>query len=157
MSDKPPVPHPDDPLLWPARAYAYEQFAGTARPPSVDETAAHFSIPLTRAAALYRELHARHALYLNDDNISIRMANPFSAVPTDFRVHAHGLTYAATCAWDALGIPAALHADATIDAHCAASGDPLPLTVRDAQLLASDAVVHFLVPFRAWYDDLVYT
>ncbi len=157
MSHPSPAPLADDPLIWQVRAFVYERFALTARPPSISDTAARFGIPSTQAANLYRELHARHALWLDGDSASVRMANPFSAIPTDFRVRAQGLDYWANCAWDALGIPAALHTDATINTHCAASGTPLSLVVHDDRLVASDAVVHFLVPFRAWYDDLVYT
>ena len=45
----------------------------------------------------------------------IRMANPFSAVPTAFRVSAAGRWWYANCAWDAFGICAALHADGRIE------------------------------------------
>jgi len=31
------------------------------------------------------------------------------------------------------------------------------LQVRDGGVSQSDVMVHFLVPFRNWYDDLVFT
>lgn len=77
---------------------------------------------------------------------------------TPFRVHANGRAYFANCAWDALGIPAALHADATIEAACAESNDPLPLAVDAGTVVTpATAVAHFLVPFRRWYDDMIFT
>ena len=85
------------------------------------------------------------------------MANPFSNVETPFRVHVDGKTYFANCAWDSLGIPAALHSDADMEAACAQSGEPIMLQVRDGRVSESDVLVHFLVPFKCWYDDLVYT
>ena len=87
----------------------------------------------------------------------IRMANPFSAVPTKFRVHARGRTYFANCAWDALGIPAALNASAGIQAACAQTGAPIGLNVQAGRVKDSGERVHFLVPFRYWYVDLVFT
>ena len=85
------------------------------------------------------------------------MANPFSGVETPFKVRANGKTYFANCAWDTLGIPVTLHVDAEIEAACAQSGSPIRLNVTNQQVQASDAVVHFLTPFREWYNDLAST
>jgi Alkylmercury lyase len=46
------------------------------------------------------------------------MANPFSAVPTAYRVHAVGRWWYGNCAWDAVGICAALHVDGSIESSC---------------------------------------
>ena len=47
------------------------------------------------------------------------MANPFSAVPTAYRVLARDRWWYANCAWDAFGVCAALHADGRIETSCA--------------------------------------
>ncbi|MGH9658253.1 MAG: organomercurial lyase, partial [Bryobacteraceae bacterium] len=138
-------------LLWQVRAFVYKHFADTTRPPSVEETAQHFDIDVIQAGALYKELHERHAFFLEPAAFSIRMANPFSGVPTDFRVLANGKTYYANCAWDMLGIPAALHSEATIESVCAESNDPIQLEVRDGQVSAREVLVHFPLPFARWY------
>ena len=143
--------------IWRIRAYIYQHFADTARPPTVDQVADHFGLARPEADALFRELDRLHAFFLEPGTLDIRIANPFSAVPTDFRVHAQGQDYWANCAWDALGIPAALHADATIDAVCAQSGERLSLAVQGGRLVPTDAVAHFLVPFGEWYEDMVFT
>jgi hypothetical protein len=147
----------DDTLLWQTRAFIYRHFADTTRPPSLQETAHNFDIDVEHAELLYKDLHERHALFLEPNTVTIRMANPFSGIPTDYKVNANGKTYYANCAWDMLGIPAALHSDAVIDAKCAESNEPIQLEVRDGQVLASDAKVHFPLPFARWYDDLVFT
>ena len=72
-------------------------------------------------------------------------------------MQAQGRSYWANCAWDALGIPAALHSDAVVEATYAGSEQPLTLTIRDGQVAAVGAVAHFLVPFERWYDDMVFT
>jgi hypothetical protein len=102
-------------------------------------------------------LHNHHALFLYPGTHDILMANPFSGVETPFRVQANGKTYFANCAWDSLGIPAALHCDADVKATCTQSGDPITLQVRAGQISESDVLVHFLVPFERWYDNLVFT
>ncbi len=143
--------------IWEIRHFVYRHFGETARAPSVEETALHFQLTHEKAVAAYKELHQRHALYLKPGTHEILMANPFSGIETDFRVHANGKTYFANCAWDTLGIPAALRTDAEIEAACAQSGEQIRLHVKNGQIQRSEALVHFLMPFREWYDDLAFT
>ena len=147
----------DENLIWDIRAYVYLHFAETARPPLVEETAARIGLTHEQAASAYEELQKRHALLLQPGTHKIQMAWPFSGVETPFQVQANDKTYVANCAWDSLGIPAALHVDAEIEAVCAQSGDVIRLTVTNQNIHESDALVHFLVPFRSWYDDLTFT
>jgi hypothetical protein len=147
----------DDNTIWEMRAFIYGHFAETTRPPAVEETAARFALSHEEARAAYEELHRRHALYLQPGTHAILMANPFSGVETPFRVRASGKTYFANCAWDSLGIPAALHVDGEIEAACAQTGESIRLRVSGAQVQGTQALVHFLIPFREWYDDLVST
>ena len=147
----------NDLLLWHIRHFVYDHFADTTLPPSVDITAAHFNISTEEASSLYQELHNRHAFFLEPETSTIRMASPFSGIPTDFRVHANGKMYFASCAWEMLGIPAALHTDAIIDAVCTESNDSVQLEVQDGKVTNSELLVHFPFPFARWYDDLVFT
>ncbi len=130
----------NEPLLWQVRAFVYNHFADTTHAPSVDETAHHFNINVEEAGELYKELHNRHAFFLEPETLTIRMANPFSGIPTDFKVHANGKTYFANCAWDMLGIPAALHCDAVIEAVCTESNEMVQLEIRDGQVYAQGSV-----------------
>lgn len=143
--------------LWDIRAFVYQHFAETTRPPGVGETAARFALTYEQAVTAYETLHQRHAFFLKRGTHDILMANPFSAVETPFKVHANNKTYFANCAWDSLGIPAALQIDAQIDAVCAESSDKIHLAVRGGEIQHEAAVVHFLVPFKSWYDDLPFT
>ena len=157
-----------DSLLWQIRHFVYSYFADTTHPPSVDEAARHFNIDLEEAGEYYKELHNRHAFFLDPGTLTVRMANPFSGILTDFKVHANGKTYFANCAWDMLGIPAALHSDAVIEAVCTESDDTVQLEIRDGKIApaavlsggdvaSSTLFVHFPLPFARWYDDLVFT
>lgn len=57
-----------------------------------------------------------------------------------------------------LGIPAALHTDADIEAQFGdALDDPVTMRIRGGQLETHGEVVHFPLPFRVWYDDLIRT
>jgi hypothetical protein len=113
----------------------------------MDEAAARFHISVEEAGEYYKELNSRHALFLEPETLTIRMAWPFSAVPTDFKVHADGKTYFANCAWDMLGIPAAIHADAAIEAVCTESNERVKLEIKDGQVTNYHLLVHFPLPF----------
>ena len=153
-------------LLWKVRHFVYNHFADTTHPPNVEDTAAYFNISTQEASEYYKELHNRHAFFLEPESLAIRMANPFSGIPTDFKVHANGKIYYANCAWDMLGIPAALHTDAVIEAVCTESHESVQLEVKNGQIMKSRSeakwtnnqlLVHFPLPFSRWYDDLVFT
>ena len=143
--------------LWDIRAFVYHHFADTTRPPLAEEVASRFGLTPEDAVSAYEELHQRRALYLKPGTHEILMANPFSGVETPFKVRANGKTYYANCAWDTFGIPAALHTDAQLEAVCAQSGEPIQLSVTDQQVQHADALIHFLIPFREWYNDLSFT
>ena len=133
----------NDTLLWQIRCFVYSHFVDTTHPPSVDITAAHFNISTEEASEYYKELHNRHAFFLDLETLTVRMANPFSGIPTDFKVHANGKTYYANCAWDMLGIPAALHMDAVIEAVCTESNETVQLEIKNGRVFDSDLLVHF--------------
>ena len=158
----------DESLLWQIRHFVYNHFANTTHAPSVEDTATHFNISPEEASGFYKELHNRHAFFLDSDTLTIRMAWPFSAVPTNFKAHANGKTYYANCAWDMLGIPVVLQSDALIEAVCTESKDAVQLEIKSGNIAQaavlggedtdpSTLLVHFPLPFARWYDDLVFT
>jgi len=154
----------NDNLLWQIRHFVYNHFADITHAPSVEETATHFNISAEEAGEYYNELHNRHAFFLEPDTLTVRMVNPFSGIPTEFKVHANGRTYYANCAWDMLGIPATLHSDAVIEAVCTESNEIVRIEIRNDQItnhraasLRDQLIIHFPIPFARWYDDLVFT
>lgn len=107
-----------------------------------------------------RRLHDGHLLVLDDRprrRGEIRMALPFSAIPTDFRVETRLGAWFANCAWDAFAIAAALHEDAHITSTWSDTGDGLELRVVDGELEDPAGFVHFAIPAAHWWDDVVET
>jgi hypothetical protein len=147
----------DEDLIWKVGFFILQYFVSDTRPPEVEETDAQLQIGLEAAKTAYQELHRRDAIYLEPGTLRIRMAFPFSAVPTPHRVQARGKSYWANCAWDALAIPAAMHCEADIDTSCAENQKPIFLMVRDGRIVHQGECVHFLLPFQRWYNDLAYT
>jgi hypothetical protein len=105
----------------------------------------------------WRSLHEAHALVLNPATDEIRMANPFSAVPTAYRVLANDRWWYANCAWDAFGILSALDVDGRVESSCPDCGELYAITVRDSAIDRSDLLFHCLVPAAHWWDDIVFT
>jgi hypothetical protein len=132
------------------RNEVYDAFVREGRAPTAAETAEALGLAPEEVEAVFSRLHDAHALVLQPGSREIRMLNPFSAVETPHRVEAGGRTWFANCAWDALGIPAALHADGLVESRCPDCGEPLELQVRDGELVrGAELLVHFVVPATA--------
>ena len=83
-------------------------FAATGTRPSINDLLAAVGAAAPAVRETLAQLQTRRVLVLEADGESIRMAPPFSGVPTQHRVVSDGISYFANCAWDALGIPAVM-------------------------------------------------
>jgi len=135
----------------------YRSFAETGRRPSHDEIALRVRASEKEVAEAYRRLRSSRVLLLESDGVTIRMAPPFSGLATQHVVKSGGVSYFGNCAWDALGIPAALQQPATVLSRCEQSLEPLRLEVSRDGPEPSDWIFHCLVPAAHWWDDLVFT
>lgn len=138
------------------RNATYRLFVELGRAPSRAEVAAATGLDEEAVLAGWRRLHDVRAVVL-DGAGDLRMANPFSAVPTSFTVDAAGRRWFGNCGWDAFGIGAALHVDCTIHTVCPDCSEPIDIYVRDGRPAASDAVFHILVPAASWWNDIGFT
>jgi Alkylmercury lyase len=105
----------------------------------------------------WRRLNDEHAVVLNPATDELRMLNPFSVVPTAYRVRARGRWWYGNCAWDAFGIGAALHEDGRVETSCPDCGEPLVVELRDERPDDESLFFHCLVPAVHWWDDIVFT
>ncbi len=106
----------------------------------------------------WQQLHDAHALVLEPDPPTrLRMLNPFSCVPTPHRMQAGGRWWYGNCAWDALGIVAALGGEGRYLTSCPDCAEELELDVRGGRLVDGEHVFHCLVPAARWWDDIVFT
>ena len=139
------------------RRLTYRLFGDRGRAPTVGEVASASGSTTDAVEAGWRRLHEEHALVLDPATAELRMANPFSAIPTAYRVRARGQWWYANCAWDAFGVCAALHVDGRIETSCADCDEPIAVDVREERPSDERLLFHCLVPAAYWWDDIVFT
>jgi len=139
------------------RNLTYAKVVELGRVPAAAEVAVAAGCHPEEVVVGWRRLHDQHALVLSPATAEIRMANPFSAVPTAYRVHAADRWWYANCAWDAFGICASLHVDGQIETSCPDSGEPLSIVVRRQRPDNKRLLFHCLVPAARWWEDIVFT
>ncbi len=135
----------------------YRHFAESGTSPALEAVASEVEAEPGVVRSAFARLRAARVLFLEGDGDTIRMAPPFSAVETQHFVESGGVIYFANCAWDALGIPAALRQEATVRSRCEQTREPLRLAVGLDGPGVSDWLFHCLVPAAHWWDDLVFT
>jgi hypothetical protein len=146
-----------DALALAIRNLTYRMFVELGRAPAAAEIAREAGLSTAEIESRWRELDREHALVLSVATTEIRMANPFAAVPTAYRVQAGGRWWCGSCAWDAVGICAALHADGRVETSCPDCGEAITLEVRDQRVDDERLLFHCLVPAARWWDDIVFT
>ena len=135
----------------------YRHFAETGQRPSLQVIADRVGADVSKVREAYLRLRAQRVLVLEHDGTSIRMAPPFSGVPTQHVVIVGETKYFANCAWDSFGIPAALHRPGRVHSRCEQSGEPIDLEIGLEGPPTCDWLFHCLVPAAKWWDDIVFT
>jgi hypothetical protein len=135
----------------------YGHFAEAGQRPSITDVARRTGSDEQSVTGAFARLRAQRVLLLEADGVSIRMAPPFSGVPTQHSVEAGGRRYFGNCAWDSLGVLAALREPGAVHSRCEQSGEPLRLAVGLEGPEPSDWLFHCLVPAAQWWADLVFT
>ena len=136
------------------RLHIYDEIVRTGEAPSVATLAGQFGRPAEDIGAALRRMHDAHVLVLQPSG-EVLMANPFSAVPTPFVTEVGERRWFGNCIWDALGILAMLHANGCVRTSCGGCGNAMELAVHDG-VLTGDGIVHFALPARRWWDDIVF-
>ena len=139
------------------RKAIYESTLETGAPPTIGHlTDLVEASDADMRAALSRLASARFVV-LQPQSGELLMVPPFSAVPTPFVVQTPRYRAFANCAWDALGVPAMLGEPAAIEAACGCCGESMGLAASGHATPSGTGVVHFAVPARRWWDDIVFT
>src|ERR1044072_2931843 len=108
---------------------SYRHSAEPGQSPSLQVVAERVDADISSVREAYVRLRAQRVLVLEADGVSIRMAPPFSGVLTQQAVSVDEMKFFANCAWDSLGIPAALHRPGQVHSRCEQPREPLNLEI----------------------------
>jgi hypothetical protein len=127
--------------------------------PTIAAVAAELSKDIETVDASFARMIEGHVFIARKDSHEIFTYNPFCAEPTDFFVTAAGRVWFGICAWDALGIPAALGEAGVVETHCPDCDESLVVEV-DADggtELQTWTVMQVGVPARDFWKDIYFT
>lgn len=102
--------------------------------------------------ATLRRLADRHHVVVLDEAGRIRMAHPFAAHQAGTKVVSGDREWWGNCAWDGLGIVAALGLE---DATVTSGG--LALEIEEGELVDSSLIFHIAVPAARWWKNIAFT
>jgi DNA-binding GntR family transcriptional regulator len=139
------------------RRLVYDTVRERGAPPSVAELSTRTAESQSAVRAALVRLAAARMFVLQPTSGEVLMAPPFSAVPTPFLVRTSLHESYANCAWDALGVPVTLAEPAQIVSACGCCGDAMTLQTDGTTTPRENGVIHFAVPARRWWEDLVFT
>ncbi len=139
------------------RVALFREFVESGRSPSAAQLASVVGDTEAAIRESLERLAAGRAIVLQPESREVLFAPPLSAIPTPFVVHARGRSYFAPCAWDALGTAAMLGGDAEVETSCGCCGEAMGIAIRGGEPVEASGVVHFAIPARQWWSDLVFT
>lgn len=140
------------------RQSIYGHFVDRGRAPTPVELAEQFDTTPDQMWDDLRRLQDEHdAIVLLPDSPYLWMAEPFSAVPTDYPVMAGDRTWWGNCIWDALAIIPLVGGSGWIRTRCPQSGVELRIEVEGETLIRADGVAHFAVGAGDWWKSIGFT
>ena len=138
------------------RLRIYEHILDSGKVPSITDLAEALLLSAAEIHEGLQRLEQGHALVLHPDGEILRAA-PFWAEPTPFVVESGGSWWWASCIWDALGVAAMLKKNMKVKTSCGCCGEDMSFEVHDGPPGNLEAVIHFAVPARRWYENIVFT
>ena len=137
--------------------FLHHDIIDTGRVPTVADLAGKLLRDSEEIKASLGRLHENHHVVLEGEPAEILMLHPFSAVPTAHRVVCGEQSWWANCFWDALGIPPLLNRDGRIESSCGCCGAAATFEIKNGAMTGGEGVVHFAVPAKDWWNDVVFT
>ena len=139
------------------RIYVYDDILATGRPPAVAAIAGHFGTSPAAARDALANLKIGKTILVDPRSGEIWMAGPFAAAETPYRVVGQSRQWWANCAWDMIGVAMIVGERVSVETRCTDCGEPMTIVCDPSAAPREDAIVHFLVPARRWYDDIGFT
>ena len=104
-----------------------------------------------------KKLADNHALVLHPNSFKIWVAHPFALFPTLFWVKCADKTWWGNCVWCSLGIASLTKANTSIFTRIKGEEESIQIDIVDGQVSQKDLVVHYPVPAKKLWDNVMYT
>lgn len=137
--------------------FIISSFLNNQRPPTVDDVVDRFKTDTNTARQGLQALADYHGVVLHPKSDEVWVAHPFSASPTTCIVASGNRKWWGNCAWCSLGVMQLVGETSTLTTRTGAIGDEVSVTVQDGQLMDTDFVIHFPIPMRNAWDNVIYT
>ena len=105
----------------------------------------------------FEELAEQHGVLLHPGTHRVWSIHPFALAPTVFLVESGRRSWWGNCAWCSLGIAVLVGEPCVITTTLGAEGEQVRLTVADGRVDRTDLLVHFPVPMKLAWDNVLYT
>ena len=135
----------------------FSHFIKVGNAPSIDDLAAGLDQPRGAVVEGLKALQEYHGVVLHPGSSEIWVIHPFSTAPTPFWVQGAKRAWWGNCAWCSLGIVALLKEDATITTTLGGETHQVSLRIEGGRLRDEGYLVHFPVPMKQAWDNVIYT
>jgi hypothetical protein len=125
--------------------------------PTIIELARDLKSSESEIKAGLKQLSDNHAIVLHPNSFDIWVAHPFALFPTLFWVEAGDRRWWGNCTWCSLGIASLTHTRTKIYTKVSGESTPLQIDIIDNKIVKNDLVVHFLIPAKKLWENVIYT
>lgn len=125
--------------------------------PDLAELAVILAATVDDTRSALQRLADDHGVVLHPNSPKVWVIHPFSLAPTNFLVRSARREWWGNCAWCSLGVAALLAEDVTITTALGADDRQVTVHIRDGRVEADQYFVHFPVPMRQAWNNVIYT
>jgi hypothetical protein len=125
--------------------------------PSIEHLAATRNESREAVIARLKNLQRNHGVVLHPRTSEVWVIHPFSTAPTSFWVETERGSWWGNCAWCSLGIVALMGEDATITTTLGGESTQVRLTISGGTLSGQGRVVHFPIPMKNAWSNVILT
>lgn len=125
--------------------------------PTVPELSEILNINVDTIERGLKQLADNHALVLHPNTFDIWVAHPFALFPTMFWVESNGKKWWGNCTWCSLGIAALTKTNTKVFTKLSGEKESVVIEIVDSKVVQSDLLVHFPIPAKKFWDNVIYT
>jgi hypothetical protein len=139
------------------RVAVYDEILNSGMPPTSEMLGERLGVAAADVRVALATLNIGKTILPHPSTGEIFMAGPFAAAETPYRVVGDQRAWWANCAWDMFGVAMIVGSRCVVETRCTDCDEPMRLVADPAAPPDENAVVHFLLPARRWYDDIGFT